>query len=577
MIKTLNAPAASSSENVQAPPPQDSWSNHYMFGIIAILLLSALSYVALSAAWPKFSRAEVFFAECAREMLRADALVTPLYHDRPFFDKPILTYWLIATSFLSFGTNHLAARIPSIAAALCTVFLTAFGARKIYGNQTALWAGMILASSFMFMSFAALCMSDMLLVLCDTAALFCLFWATTSQRYRTLLFAVSGLLLGLGFNVKGPVGIVLPAFSYLAYLGLTKQWRLLSFMNVAPATMITILAASPWFMAAYRENGASALIWFFVRENIQRFAGSTYDTHKPLWHMLVSLFTGMLPWSVFLFPAARMSWQKWQRDFSSPESRTELYLWLWIGVVIGFFSLSRGKIDYYALPAYPAAAILVGRYLSGISSSSWLPRCSALTIGFVLLALAVISTIFAFVQAEPGLPAILATTGTALCLGIPAIAALVFSSKDRIKQALICYFLSACLTATWSALLLYPWLNNHQAVLHYIPTIKNCQADQTICVYSSLANWIDEITFQTDAEPISITSPAMAAHMLKQPVPTLLLIPADSFATLPAAIRQRSRIVASKPFISHAITPGFLWKKRGNIADGPKLLLISNH
>src|SRR3990167_6238690 len=100
-------------------------SLNFLVSLLLILCLAASLYVVLAANWLKFSRAEVFFAECAREMLAKSNFVTPLYHGQPFFDKPILMYWLILSTFKTLGVSHLVARLPSILAALGTITATA--------------------------------------------------------------------------------------------------------------------------------------------------------------------------------------------------------------------------------------------------------------------------------------------------------------------------------------------------------------------------------------------------------------------------------------------------------------------
>src|SRR5262249_54179635 len=138
-------------------------SNHdFLLGLALILAMSAILYTVVSASWPKFSRAEVFFAECAREMLKSSNYVTPLYHGKPFFDKPILVYWLILSTFKLFGVSHIVARIPSIIAGVLTVAATGLSTALIAGTVPGLIAAMALGSSFMYFSFSSLCMSDML-------------------------------------------------------------------------------------------------------------------------------------------------------------------------------------------------------------------------------------------------------------------------------------------------------------------------------------------------------------------------------------------------------------------------------
>lgn len=544
--------------------------------LTGIMILSAAAYVSLAVFWGKFSRAEVFFAECVREMLNADAIVTPLYHGTPFFDKPILSYWTIALSYKLFGTSHFTARIPSIVAALSCIFACGIGAKHLFGPRSGSLAAAALSSSFMFLYFANLCMADMTLVLLDTLSLSLLYLAVQNSRLRNSCFWLAALSVGLAFLTKGPVGIVLPTASFATYLTMTKQWPVLRFwQHVVPGTLIALLAASPWFLSAYKENGAGALSYFFIRENLERFAGSTYDTHKPLWFMLVSLFTGFLPWSIFLPFAAKKSWTAWRNDISSKASQNQLFLWLWIAVVIGFFSFSRGKIDYYALPAYPAAAMLVGNYLSeAIDQKERVPGIFAWFLAVALLGLGV--------SASFALPMVLGNSDVWRWVLLPSVLTsgglmmLACIIKHDLRKAYKLVFVSTCLAAIAFALQVYPWISSKQAVLAYIPSIRSAAPETRIGVYSTLQNWIDEITFQTDREPLNIKNPSMAALFLESGAPVLLLMPADEFKKLPLKAQNKSRILDSREFIQKSVNPINLLSRAGKLDKTSQLLLLIN-
>ncbi len=117
-------------------------------------------------------------------------------------------------------------------------------------------------------------------------------------------------------------------------------------------------------MAAYQANGMNALVYFFIHENVERFAGSAYDAGRPFWHVIASLFLGFAPWSVFL-PMAGIQFLQREHETVDPEVKnSSLFLWLWIVISVGFFCFSHGKCDYYTLPAYPAAALLCGHWVS---------------------------------------------------------------------------------------------------------------------------------------------------------------------------------------------------------------------
>src|SRR5262249_56910518 len=58
-----------------------------------------------------------------------------------------------------------------------------------------------------------------------------------------------------------------------------------------------------WFVALALRLGPGPLSYFFLRENLERFAGEAYDIGRPPWYYLPTYFVVGLPWSLLL-PAA---------------------------------------------------------------------------------------------------------------------------------------------------------------------------------------------------------------------------------------------------------------------------------
>jgi 4-amino-4-deoxy-L-arabinose transferase-like glycosyltransferase len=547
----------------------------FLLGLSLIIILAGVLYTTIAVCWPKFSRAEVFFAECAREMLEHANLVTPLYHGKPFFDKPILIYWLILGTFKTFGISHLTARLPSICGALLTIGSTAVSTALMAGILPGLLAAMLLASAFMFFSFAALCMSDMLLTLFDTCTLCFLYAGTLTEKRRSICWWLASVSMGLAFLTKGPVGLVLPAISFLLYLALTKQIKLIKPSHVLVGGLTAAIVASPWFFAAYHANGMGAMQYFFLHENLERFAGQTYDSRRPIWFMPLSLFTGFLPWSVFLPLALVGSIKRWRAGLSLPEARTELFLWLWIATVILFFSCSRGKIDYYALPTYPAAAALVAIYLG-----RWIDRRErpVITGGWGLsvcfVAAGFISAYFLqkIVQNTAPtqwllMPSALGLTGLLIALSM---------YHQQYFKALSLAFTGVCLAAIGFSLQILPSIVTMQPVLSYISIIKNSSPDTRIGIHRTVDSWIDEVTFQTGREPIKLSDRKEMETFLSDSRPALLIVPKDKVNDLPPELMARLRVVDSRPFIAHSLNPGFAVKSNGKLTDRMPLLIISN-
>lgn len=557
-----------------APPTSRSvkLGRSFTVSLLTSIVLAGLSYVVLAVASTKFSRAEVFFAECAKEMLQTDNLVVPLYHGQPFFDKPILCYWLILLAFKLFGINHWAARLPSILAALGTLAVTGIGTAKLYGRPAGLLAASALASAFMFLSFASLCMSDMMLVLLDTCSLSLFLLACINRPLTNAGLWLTALCMGFGFLTKGPVAIVLPVLSFVSYLSLTRQWKIVKLQHYLICSLVVIAAALPWFTAALKMNGWGALTYFFIRENLQRFTGALYDTQKPIWFSLSSFLTGFAPWSLFLLPAMPELKHEWKEPQSN---KPLLFAWLWVATVVGFFTVSKGKMDYYLLPAYPAGAFIVGVYLDrAIAAGSKFARAAVYVLAVVVGVAAVLCT-NNFGHLMPG--------GLNSCWAVPLALASCSASMlglaftKRYRAAFCALFAGVMLSSLGFSTQICPWLLKQQAILSYIPAIAQAGPDTRIGVYNSLANWIDEITFQTGREPLPIKSKNQAHLFIKTKGTVLLVIPEDVFMQIPERPRRRRTVLLGRAtFISQRLTPGFIFEHQADMTCGPKLLLLKN-
>ncbi len=542
--------------------------------LFLVSLLSGLLYLTIAAFSSKFNRAEVFFAESAREMIAAANWVTPLFHGQGFFDKPILTYWLIIASFKATAISHLAARAPSIIASVAVIVITACACRRLFGVRSGLLAGMTLGSAFMYISFSALCMSDMLLVLFDTLALVCFYAGIEQEKKRTLCWTLASVAMGFGFLAKGPVAIALPGLFFAAYLTLTKRVRMVKLHHLATFAITVALIGAPWFIMAYKANGLGAITYFFVHENLHRYSGSTYDTHKPIWFMLVSLLGGFAPWSLFLPFILPASINRWRQDFFDRRAQVELYCWLWVAVVIGFFSLSRGKIDYYALPVFPACACLVGLYLTEWAST----RNRIAIAGGYLLSLAVIVAgillgVLTFILPLEPEWACLAVLFAPLSLGIFGVTMV---RRGIIGGGYFTGFGGVILLGLVYALMVLPVIQDLQPVIGFSERIAHRQDDSRVAIYTGLERWVDEVTFRTRREPKVLKNAQDLNDFLSAPGSAWLMITREDFELVAGSIEEeRLMISQEKPFICGSISPGFILKRAGDLTDGETLLLVT--
>ena len=304
------------------------------------------------------TRAEIYFLDAARGMVESGDWVVPRYEGQPFFDKPILSYWLMAAAMEALGITAGAARLVPVVSALGLVLATAWLGTLVFERRSALAGALVLATTLAFLSFARVAMSDMLLALLSTlaVALAVLAWRPGAPFW---VIPLLGAVAGLGFATKGPIAVLVPGVAVL--LLLAERRRLPGTpAALALGTLAFLVLALGWFALVYQRLGAEPLAYFFLRENLQRFAAETYDIGRPLWFYLPAYLAEGLPWSPLLpLALARLLGGR------DPEAATSARLLaLWPLVVLVPLSLSRGKIDYYLLPLYPAVSLLLGRYLA---------------------------------------------------------------------------------------------------------------------------------------------------------------------------------------------------------------------
>lgn len=317
----------------------------------AVFALSLLLLGIGAASLPLFDPDEARFARTSLEMQRSGDLVVPTFEGRPRLVKPPLLHWLQASLFSVLGTGEWVVRLPSIGAALATVLLTGWVTRRRFGEQGALWATLCLTTMPLFVVIGRQGTLDALLALH--------IWAVVAYDLDVNSEGGSrpawpyGLLTGLAFLIKGPVGVVLPLLMMLA--GRTASGRAVvpSLRGVFVAVAVWAAVVLPWGLAFIVRIGGTATT--LIEEEVwsRFFAGTAHV--EPFWYYLPVLPLVCLPWiAPLLFALVRTV--RLARD---PASLTARYLAAAFLAGLVLLSISRGKIPNYLMPLLPAIAMLL--------------------------------------------------------------------------------------------------------------------------------------------------------------------------------------------------------------------------
>ena len=131
-----------------------------------VILIFALAALPFAATYALYYPDERHYTDGALEMMQGHGWLIPKNaNGTPRFEKPPLTYWAIAASWMFFGVSALASKLPFLLASCGTLWLTHRIAKTLTGDsETALLAAMVLASQPQFFLCSLRSMPDTLLV-----------------------------------------------------------------------------------------------------------------------------------------------------------------------------------------------------------------------------------------------------------------------------------------------------------------------------------------------------------------------------------------------------------------------------
>ena len=403
----MRAGSAQTLHDSYVAPAEEEGSGWYGAAAVALAALLFLARLGVRALWASEGR----WAEVVREMGLSSNYFWPTINGKLYYDKPLLSYWLIAAaSHLTGGLNETATRLPSAIFGLAGIVLIIVMARRLYDRTTGAWAGFILATSYSYVFFSRLASADIETTTGVLAAL--VLFISYRQRQDGWWVVCLWMLMAVTSLTKGLIGFALPIFvmglyslleqgAAVLYQRLTRdswsaRWAWLSarlrwFFNLR--TPVAIVAGGalyylPFALSHTRAHSDAGLYMVF-RENVVRFF-EPFDHRGPIYLYIYVLFGLMAPWSIFI-PAALL---EVHRKARSAAARTlgggDLFALVYFWGTLAFFTLSRSRRSYYLLPILPAAALLVARLLSERTAALWAPARRLMNLGYYALAAAVI-------------------------------------------------------------------------------------------------------------------------------------------------------------------------------------------
>jgi hypothetical protein len=323
---------------------------------IIFLIVPFVIYMSLLTVMPLMEPDETRYSAIPSEMNSSGDYVTPRLKGTVYLEKPPLSYWATAVSFILFGENEFSARLFP---ALCTwgcIFLVYFMGVSFHDNKTGLYAAAVLATSLYHFIMGSLNILDMPLTFFVSLATWCgyRYFSGTEETKRRLYFFY--FFCALAFLTKGLIGILFPFAVTILWLLLSKRWRDI-FKLFSPVGIVILLAvAGPWLVLVQKAN--NDFFWFFfIQEHFLRYTSDMHGKSETFFFYIPILIAGTLPWCAFLPKAIKENDTKTASLFRPAE---KIFLLTWLGFILLFYSVSSSKLIPYVAPVFLPIAIFIG-------------------------------------------------------------------------------------------------------------------------------------------------------------------------------------------------------------------------
>ncbi len=326
------------------------------------------------------------YAEIAREMLVSGDWVTPRLNGIKYFEKPPLQYWMTASALQVFGFNEFAARFWTGLTGFAGVLLAGYTAARLFSRSAGVMTAAITASSLLYLVIAHINTLDMGLSFFAQLTV-CSFLLAQHSAPRSVhernWMLLAWAAAAMAFLSKGLIALVLPSITLLAYSVVTRELSAWRRLHIIKGLLLFLTLVLPWLIAVTRAN-PEFLRFFFLHEQFERFLSNVHNRDGPWWYFLPLLMLGTLPWTLV---ALRQFKTSWQLDGAPGNTglQSRRFLWLWVIMVVAFFSASHSKLPPYIVPVIPMFAMLVGEAFTRLPAAAL--RMHLLVMGLLMAAL----------------------------------------------------------------------------------------------------------------------------------------------------------------------------------------------
>ena len=349
---------------------------------IAFLTITFLILISGLGSWGLTESSEARYAQIAKEMVDSGDFVNPTLLGIKHFHKPPLTYYITSIGFKLFGINEFGARFFMQVALIFQLILVFLIAQILYKNKK-----IAFVASLIYLSFPLVLISvrnlttDAFLTTFILATIY--FWLQYRNHQKPPYLYLFYLFLGLIFETKGPVGLLIP-ITFIITTKIIFKEKIQHSLHQYLGFLLFVIISISWFILLFNSN--SGLLNYFINHQIiDRVAVDKFNRSEPFWYYLLLGPLVGFPMFFLLFADFKSYFLSIFRQQTIERSLVISFL-----VFLTVLSLSTSKLILYALPLYSILALLLANKLHK-ASERWLNNL--LKIYYIFLGLLLIGSI----------------------------------------------------------------------------------------------------------------------------------------------------------------------------------------
>jgi len=341
--------------------PSNLSSNKIFFSVLGIITF--IMFIGFRINIMDIDAAQ--YAKMSMQMLETGNWLQFYDNDVPYLDKPPLVFWTAGLSYMLFGVNEIAFRIPSFIFTILAWWAVYQLCMLYYNEKTAKIATILLACCQASFLISHDCRTDTLLMGSVTMALYGLMYYIEKQKIKYYIIGI--FFISLALLAKGPIGLMVPAFGFLAQIIFKNDWK--QFWNPLHLLALVIIGImlAPMCIGLYQQYGNKGLRFYFWTQSFGRITGeSEWNNHAPVTFLFESLQWALIPWTLCLYPAL---WNRIKRIFFKNENIPEWFsFWAFIIPLIALSS-SKYQLPHYIFVTLPLIAIFTADSIIKLSEN----------------------------------------------------------------------------------------------------------------------------------------------------------------------------------------------------------------